>query len=138
MRMSLASITAKLVGQQYELGIQDCFALIIHYLRLQACPVPKEFHGYTMDTYKDLFLRRPAAAKILMVKLMAEILDEVPTHQAFAGDIMLLSLGEDKFLAINGGNSNIVAASKVRGVAVTPLKHYTIERVFRCRKLAHS
>ena len=133
--MIFAQLTAKLVGQAYKLGQVDCFSAILQYLEFQGVEIPDEYQGQTRDTYAQFFQDDPVAAKGLMVAFMAECLDEIKPHQAFAGDIMLLTLNDSNalpFLAINGGNGNIIAASESRGVSVTPLKHYTIGRCWRC------
>ncbi len=94
--------------------------------------IPDEYEGITRDTYKDLFLKDPGKAKEIMLRFIGDYLEEIPPHKALAGDILLLSLRSTMpFLAIAGGNGNIVAASVEHGVSVTPRKHYTIQRAYR-------
>lgn len=135
--MSLAAISRKFIGLPYQLGVVDCFSSILLYLAERGVILPEEYKGVRREDYPALFLAAPDTAKALMVEFMDSALPVVSPSHAFAGDILLLRLQRsDKppFLAIDGGNGTIIAASESRGVGVTPLRHYTIERAWRCRK----
>jgi len=135
--MSLASISRKFIGLPYQLGAVDCFSSILIYLAECGIAVPDEYHGVRREDYAALFQDQPEAAKALMVEFMNSMFPTIEPGFAFAGDILLLRLQRsDKppFLAIDGGNGNIIAAAESRGVCVLPLKNYTIERAWRCRQ----
>lgn len=133
--MNLAIITSKLVGLEYELGRMDCFSMIINYLILRGETIPDSFQGQTMATYADLFKTDPVRAKEIMLDLMVFLLDEIAVVKAFAGDVLLLELSDyPPFLAIDGGNGVVVAASPTRGVSPIGKNLYTVRRAFRCRK----
>ena len=133
--MSMARITAGFIGRPYQLGITDCFSAVLEYIASCGYQIPDSFEGVTRDDYADLFEADPGAAKALMVRFVDRLLDEVPPGHAFAGDILLLRLrGQLPFLAIDGGNGNIIAASESRGVGVSPRRSYTTERAWRCRR----
>ena len=131
--MNLAKITEYLVGQGYELGKMDCFALTIVYLEMRGVKIPGSFRGYTMESYKDLYIDAPVLAKEIMVDCMASITEEIPVSKAFAGDILLLRYRKSPhFFGIDGGNGNVLLPFEDKGVRVVPLKQYTIERAYRC------
>lgn len=136
---NLAAITQKLVDLPYELGEKDCFSIIVMYLKLRGYQVPEQFCGFTMQTYKAYYESVPWHAKQLMCYFFDCLMDPIAPHKAFAGDVLLLELPDSDsqpFAAIDGGNATIVAASPKRGVAVTPIRYYTIRRAWRCRKLS--
>ncbi|MFA7347268.1 MAG: hypothetical protein WCZ86_05870 [Desulfurivibrionaceae bacterium] len=135
--MSLAAITSKFIGKPYLLGGMDCFSSIMLYLHERGVAMPDEYHGVRREDYPALFLADPETAKALMVRLMDDMLSRVDPPFAFAGDILLLRLPTSEkppFLAIDGGNGNIIAAAESRGVVQLPMKHYVIERAWRCRQ----
>jgi len=132
---SLVSLTRGLVGKQYSLGTDDCFSLIIKYLRNCGIDIPGEYMGLTMETYADLFRTDPARAKEVMVALMDELMIAARPEEAFAGDILLLALNEaPPFLAIHSGNGRVLAATEGRGVCQLSINRYEIVRVWRCRQ----
>lgn len=135
--MSLAEISKKFIGMPYHLGVVDCFSAILIYLSECGVTIPAEYKGVRREDYPALFLADPAAAKALMVEFMDSMLPTVEPHFAFAGDILLLRLTRsDKppFLAIDGGNGHIIAAAESRGIGVSSIKPYNIERGWRCHK----
>ena len=144
-KINLLKISQALVGSPYCLGSWDrkkgldCFSLVGSYLKMRGVTLDREMEGVKIDDYKELFLREPEKAKALMVLYIEKHMDELPISKRLAGDVLLLSLAnQGTFLAIDGGNGNIVAASEENGVSVTPLNHYSIEKAFRCRKHYHS
>lgn len=135
--MSLAAVSQRFIGRPYQLGVVDCFSAILIYLAECGVTVPAEYKGVRREDYPAMFLDDPAAAKSLMVEFMDSMFPSVPPAFAFAGDILLLRLSRsDKppFLAIDGGNGHIIAAAESRGIGVSSIKHYTVERAWRCRK----
>jgi len=131
----LAEITSQIVGKTYQLGKVDCFSIIIIYLKMIGCKIPKSFKGETLSTYKDLYINEPEKAKALMIEFMQSLLEEIPVHKTFAGDILLLQLNNDlPFFGINGGNGKFISACEIQGVQVLPLQYYKILKVFKCRQ----
>lgn len=129
-RPGLAEITSEVVGKSYELGCTDCFALIIYYLQKQGVPIPDEYEGITLETYADFYKKDPENTLRLMVGFINRLLVSVHPNKAPPGSIYLLSLkGRDvpSFLALDGGNTNVVFATEERGIIVMPLSHYEIE-----------
>jgi hypothetical protein len=123
----LSQFTASVVGNKYELGKVDCFKLIIDYLREQEVPLPIEFKGLTLDSYKDYYQKDPLAAKETMLELMNELLSPIDPNKAIPGDIVLIKLrGQSSTLAlaIEGGNSVCITAAEKQGVVALPLKYY--------------
>lgn len=132
---SLVSITRKLVGRGYILGTNDCFSLILNYLSMNGVTVPDNYEGISRDTYADLFTNDPGKAKKLMVSFLDNLLETVPSAEAFAGDILLLVVpGELPFLAINAGNGRVIGAAPSKGVCQLPANKYEIVRVWRCQR----
>jgi hypothetical protein len=133
--MSLARITARFIGQPYQLGLVDCFSAVLNYIEEMGYTIPPDFEGQTRTSYAALFADHPAEAKALMVRFIDSLLPEVQPAFAFAGDILLLRLGDSlPFLAIDGGNGTIIAASESRGVGLSSLRKYTVMRAWRCRR----
>jgi hypothetical protein len=135
--MSLAAISAKFIGLPYQLGAVDCFSAILLYLAERGLAIPDEYQGVKRQDYPALFLSDPIAAKALMVEFMDSTLPLVSPPFAFAGDILLLRLQNSDtppFLAIDGGNGNIIAASESHGIGVSSIRHYNIERAWRCQQ----
>lgn len=133
--MSLARITARFIGLPYRLGVVDCFSAILGYLEERGYPVPEEFEGVDRAGYADLFVASPAEAKALMVRFIDSLLPPLAPAFAVAGDILLLRLDDSlPFLAIDGGNGAIIAASEARGVGLLPKNIYTVMGAWRCRR----
>lgn len=143
---SLARISAKFVGQPYQLGAMDCFASILGYLAERGLALPEEFEGQTRATYATLFVEQPQEAKAMMIRLMDSLLPVIEPPKAFAGDILLLRLNAHPvhsvyqsppplpFLAIDGGNGRVLAATIERGVCQLPRNRYQIVRAWACRQ----
>jgi len=135
---TFAELTARLVSRPYRLGEVDCFSTILVYLQARRVPLPAEFEGQTRHTYPDLYKTDPEGAKALAIRFLESVLDEVPPHTAIAGDILVLRLpGNPPFLAIDGGNGQVVAASVEHGVRPLAKRHYKVERCFRCPRPCH-
>lgn len=132
-QLTFVEITQKLIGMEYELGKMDCFSLILHYADILKYPLPKEYKGLTRENYKDLYLENPLLAKEIMIDFMIDNFKEIPLSKMFTRDILLLEYKNRKFLAINGGNGNIIGASEKRGISAIPLKFYKILKVFKCQ-----
>jgi hypothetical protein len=133
--VKMVEITQRLIGLKYELGKVDCFRLIITYMELIGKKLPSEYKGYTLETYKDLYLRNSKEAKELMVELMNDLLEPINIHHILPGDICLLKLRSSKpFLGIETGNANLIVAAETKGVTVVPRKYYTILGAWRCRQ----
>jgi len=133
-RMSLADATATLIGREYTLGSCDCFSVIIDYLRLMGVELPEKYHGYTLDTYSELFTSAPAKACEIMVNLMDDILQPIVPGLIRPGDIMLLHLrgkSGNMFLAINGGNGHALFAVRGHPVSLYPARYYRVLKGWR-------
>lgn len=140
--MTLARYTSKIVGIPYKLGGMagengaDCFNTIWAYLS-ERINLPVEYEGLTIDTYAELYERDPDQAKCIMIRLMKDLLEEIPPHQAIAGDILLvnikLGVSVADFLAIDGGNGKIVIATEEDGVSLWPKRFYIIKEAYRCQ-----
>jgi len=142
-KICLAEVTREYIERPYALGHTagpglDCFSLIYDYMGRIGAELPTQWRGLTMQSYACLFERDPAYAKQLMVEFIEEHADEIPPARAFAGDILLLHLcGQPEslpFLAIHGGQTVALAASREFGVRPWDLRHYTIRRAWRCRR----
>lgn len=134
---SLARISAKFVGQPYQLGAMDCFASILGYLTERGLALPEEFEGQTRESYAAFFVEQPEEAKAVMIRLMDSLLPTVEPHRAFAGDLLLLRLADTDtlpFLTIDGGNGRVLAATIERGVCQLPRNRYQIVRAWACRQ----
>jgi len=133
--MSLARITAGFVGKPYQLGAVDCFAAILDYLAQLGIELPVDFEGYTRQSYAALYLSDPEAAKAMMIRLIDSLLPKVAPAMVLAGDLLLLRLdGSLPFLAIDGGNGRVLAATIEHGICQLPRNRYRIIRGWRCRQ----
>lgn len=134
----LVELTKDYMGSPYCLGSNDCFSLIYDYMGKVGVDLPEEWEGLTLLNYAQLFEDDPKEAKDKMIEFVGTVANEIPVGMAFAGDILLLRLKESSdslpFLAIHGGQTMCIAASKEYGVRAWSLEFYTIERVWRCRK----
>lgn len=135
----LADISRRLVGRRYRLGECDCFSVVLDYLGQAGVAVPEEFRGQTRTSYPALYRSFPMGAKALMLELIGSLLEEIDPGRAVAGDVLLLQLAREDsgrlpFLAIDGGNGHVLAASDKIGVGVFPGRHYQRLRAWRCRQ----
>lgn len=140
--MKLFSVTRDLVGKPYclsspELGF-DCFSLVVEYMRKSGVQVPETYKGRSTIDYGAFFSKDPEKAKTMMVEFVAELLEEVPSAFAFAGDILLARTKGSKnytqsFLAIHGGNGHMMVSAIEQGVTLLPIRVYDISRAFRVR-----
>lgn len=139
-RVSVFDFTRRMIAQQYALGNLDCFRLSYDFIIENGIDLPDKIGKVTLKNYPNLFKKDPGKAIKTMMKFISKHLDEIPIYKAFAGDILLLKLKSAEghpFLAIHGGNGNIISVTEKYGVRATPIKHYSVERVFRCRNFSH-
>lgn len=131
----LATATAGLAGQPYELGAMDCFRLIYAYLERRGVAMPQEFGGVTLATYPALFQADPGRAKALMVEFMDAVLPAIDPAMAGPGDVLLLQLGpKPPFLAIEAGCGDVLAAAPECGAAKLPARPYRRVRGWRVNR----
>jgi len=138
--MSLIRFTSQTMGRPYRLGGYadqkgaDCFSNVWDYLG-KKMDLPKEYEGLTMGTYAELYRQDPEQAKCIMICLMKDLLIEIPPHEALAGDVLRVSakIGEsvDDYLAIDGGNGNLICVAEKHGVSVWPKRFYHIKEAYR-------
>lgn len=129
---NFVKISQQLVGKKYALGTVDCFSLILMYFDLVGFEYPDEFNGHTKESYKDLYLEEPDAAKELMVEFIDSVCETIEPHKAKSGDILLLQV-EDIIpaLGIKGGNSTVIVATEEFGVRVFPTRAFKLLRGWR-------
>lgn len=135
---SFCRIVGELVNKPYELGKVDCFRSIMEYAESIGVAFPLEFEGQTLESYPDFYREQPQEAKALVVRLFDSLLPEVQPNFSLAGDILLLQFHDKPpFLAINGGNGNIITASIEYGFKVylgnrfKRLKGWSCQQQFR-------
>ena len=117
--MNSVKIAESFVGVPYMLGGEDvdsgvdCFSYIMLYMESNGVKIPKSWGGFDRDKcgsqYGKLFIDNPDYAKKLMVKFIAEFLDEVPVKDSLPGDVLLLEPRGAKsrsFLGIMSGMGN--------------------------------
>ena len=134
--MSLVKISADLVGTPYQLGgttdALDCFSLIVRYLQMKGIAVPSDlvFDGHSIADYPGEYEADPKKMMGVAVDYIASITTEIPVHKTMAGDILFVKIEDNESLVINGGNGNIIAATKERGTVVLDEHGYKTQRVF--------
>lgn len=138
----LARYTSTITGLPYKLGGPadvkgaDCFSVVWDYLLYKNINLPNEYEGLTIDTYAQLYRTDPEQAKCIMIRLMKDLLMEIPPHSAVAGDILRLEckLGADvvDFLAIDGGNGRFIMATEKSGVTIWKKRFYNVREAYRC------
>lgn len=134
----MLEFTERKIAEQYELGKVDCFRLCYDFIVENGTELPDGIGNVTIHNYARLFKDDPQKAIHTMIRFMETNLEEIKPNQAFAGDILLLRLnGSHPFLAIHGGNGNIISATEEYGVRTTPIKHYKLKRAFKCHKRYH-
>jgi hypothetical protein len=129
--MSLLTFSQQRVGQGYASGKVDCFHLVYDYLLELGAEIPSTYRGLSLETYYDLFISDPLRAQITMIEFFEEYLDEIYPQYHLAGDILLVSYEDTKFVGIDAGNGKILTVAVEIGVNVSSLRFYKIERVFR-------
>ena len=130
--MRLLERTQKLIGVKYELGTNDCFSLIINYLKRCEVEVPLVHQGYKVDDYAEDYRSNPTKMMRVGVDLIASLTTELPPAFAVAGDILLVQFEDNESLVIDGGNGTIIAATEESGTVVLNQHGYVVNRVFRC------
>ncbi len=136
-RVSLLDFTRRMIAEQYELGGLDCFRLCYDFIVESGVDLPKSIGETNLENYPTLFEENPDLAIEVMIEFIQKHLAEIQLHEAFAGDILFLKLKNSTthpFLAIHGGNGNIISVTEKHGVRATPMKHYDLKKVFRCHK----
>lgn len=135
-KLNLARRMAQYVGRPYEAGATDCFSLVYQFIG-ERMALPDTFQGLTMQDYYPLFESDPVRAKQIMVEFCEAHLEEVQPAYAFAGDVLLVHLrkrNSSPFLAIHGGQTTLIAATKDRGVVAMPMQAFDILRGWRCQQ----
>lgn len=131
-------IVGDLVNRPYKLGEVDCFRSIMEYVEILGVDFPQEFEGQTLESYPEFYRSHPEEAKALVVKLFDTLLPPVECNRALAGDVLLLKYRDNPpFLAIHGGNCNVITASEACGFRVylgnrfVRLKGWSCQQLFR-------
>ena len=120
-----------------ELGF-DCFSLVVEDMKKLGVQVPETYKGRSTINYGGFFNEDPEKAKAMMVEFVAELLEEIPSAFASAGDILLARTKGSKnytqsFLAIHGGNGHMIVSAEIQGVTLLPIRVYDISQAFRVR-----
>ena len=134
MKKKFSDIAKQLLGQKYEFGKVDCFALVLQYCELIGKELKQEHDNHNIRDYGSFYPGDLAYSERWLEGFMEENFEEIEIGKAFVGDIILMRLnGSFPFLGIKGGNGRVIAATKEYGVRVLPLKPYTVERAFKCQ-----
>ncbi len=138
MKKSFCRIVGELVNRPYKLGEVDCFRSIADYLESIGLALPDEFGGQTWASYPDFYRSQPEQAKALVVDLFDSLLPQIDPRRTLAGDLLLLAYKDSlPFMAIHGGNGNIITAAEAHGFRVflgnkfTRLKGWSCQQLFR-------
>ena len=136
-------------GWSRETGF-DCASLVCSVMRdLYGVAVPETFEGETRESYARLWQDNPALATRLLIRFAVSLGQSIPVHQAFAGDILVMTHGAESraqsghyapcampyafFLGIHAGNDTFMGVFEGRGVALARFEQAQIRKVIRCR-----
>jgi hypothetical protein len=137
--LNLARISSRYVSRPYQLGVADCFRVVVEHLTALGIVIPDEFEGVTLATYPALFEANPDEAKAVMVRFLDSVLAPVHPNFALPGDILYLETpGKPPFTAILAGNALAISAAPGIGVRPLPLQHYKKLRGWRCQPQSRS
>ncbi len=130
---NLRQYTNKYIGKKYKLGETDCFSIIYQYLKDKNFKVPDSFNNVSFKDYPNLYLKNKKEAKNLMISFVDVILKKIDIGKIKAGDIVLLSLHGEEFLAISVGNGMILSASPKLGVNFISRSYFKTLRAWLCQ-----
>lgn len=136
MSMNVCDYARDMLNTQFEIGKFDCVQMVAKFLR-NFIDVPGKFEGYTLNTYRMLYMRHRDKALALAVRWLESFLDEIDYHDMQAGDIAVLSYNFSPiFFGILIGNGKVLIVDE-NGLQSAFIGFYKIERIFRCRELSH-
>ena len=134
--MRLVELTQDFIGVEYELGTNDCFSLIVQYLKKRGVQTSPKliFQGHKLSEYPKDYRDNPSKMMGVAVDYIASITTELPPAFAVAGDILFVRFEDNESLVIDGGNGTLIAATEESGTVVLNQHDYTVKRVFRCQQ----
>ena len=86
----LIRFTESVVGRPYELGVNDCFSLIVEYVVFRGIEIPDNdvFCGHKVSEYAKDYAKDSKLMMGLAVDYIRELTHEIKPHKAMAGDIL--------------------------------------------------
>lgn len=134
--MTFAEIVGSLINRPFKPGGStdeglDCIGLCWRVAKAQGKAVPDRWREYDIEnpTYQDL--KGPAFLRTVL-DLFSDIGEAVEPNYVVAGDWLLCRSTQaegEYFLALYGGNGNVIASYTDSGVKVYSLRGMTIEIV---------
>jgi hypothetical protein len=137
-RIKIFQLSSQVVGKPYKAGGQglngmDCFTLILDYLRKLGENIPSDikYKGYTLESYYSAYEKNPDVLDV-GIEFIASKTQKISTSKIIAGDILVITNKDGvKSTVIDGGNGNIIAATKRFGVTILNRSHFEVIRAFR-------
>jgi cell wall-associated NlpC family hydrolase len=134
-----AKFTAELVGKPYKAGATgpdafDCMGLVIRTQREMGWKVPKEFEGWTLETYAQRFESDPEAGLAVLERLLDAYCSRIDTHFLKRGDVLIVKIGENgqRIPGVYAGKRQFLTVVKDRKVRIYGAdKYFTIEQGWR-------
>ena len=131
-KINLSQITADFIGEEYQLGNNDCFMLVVRYLRKLNANIPDNVHyrGLTLKNYADNYIEDNNIIDYA-IEYFLQFCTEVDISKRTPGDILFLEDKEGKFLGIDGGNGKVLTVVRNGVTEVLPQGKYKIRKVLR-------